>query len=65
MGERIRRINGMMRYGLVDEAEDGEGGSDAVAIASLLSLDPCLVARAEELYEGGRLARPPATDTQS
>jgi hypothetical protein len=65
MGERIRRINGMMRYGLVDEAEDGEGGSDAVAIASLLGLDPCLVARAEELYEGGRLARPPATDTQS
>ena len=49
--ERIRRINGMMEYGLVDDAGPGPGGSDAVAIASLLGLDRGIVARAEEIYD--------------
>ncbi len=50
LGERIRRINGMMRYGLVEDRGDAPEGSDAVAIAALLGLDPGIVARAEELY---------------
>ena len=50
LGERIRRINGMMRYGLVDDGADAGAGSDAVAIASLLGLDRGIVRRAEEIY---------------
>jgi DNA mismatch repair ATPase MutS len=49
--DRIRRINGMMEYGLVDDTGPGPGGSDAVAIASLLGLDRGIVARAEEIYD--------------
>ena len=48
--ERIKRINGMMRYGLQDDAELGLSGSDAVAIASLLGLDGAIVCRAEAFY---------------
>ncbi len=47
LGERIRRINGLMAYGLVDEGRGGRRGSDAIAIASLLGLAPGLVAAAE------------------
>lgn len=48
---RIRRINGMMRYEIVD-ADDAAAGSDAIAIASLLGLDAGIAARAAELYSG-------------
>jgi DNA mismatch repair ATPase MutS len=54
LNERIRRINGMMEYGLVDDATVDGAGSDAVAIASLLGLDRGIVERAEEFYAGGR-----------
>ncbi len=50
LGERIRRINGMMRYGLVDEGESALKGSDAVAIASLLGMDCGIVTRAEAFF---------------
>ena len=49
--DRIRRINGMMEYGLVDDTGHGQEGSDAVAIASLLGLDRAIVARAEGLFD--------------
>jgi hypothetical protein len=50
LAERIRRINGMMEYGLVDEAEGGGGGSDAIAIAALLGLDRGIADRAGKLF---------------
>jgi hypothetical protein len=40
----------MMEYGLVDDLGPGPEGSDAVAIASLLGLDPCIVARADGIF---------------
>jgi DNA mismatch repair ATPase MutS len=46
---RIRRINRMMRYEIV-EADELSGSSDAIAIASLLGLDPRIAERAAELY---------------
>jgi len=49
VAERIRRINRMMRYDIVD-ADEGSDSSDAIAIASLLGLDPHIAARAAELY---------------
>lgn len=52
LGERIRRINSLMAYGLVDEGRGGREGSDAIAIASLLGLAPGLVAAAEAHYSG-------------
>ncbi len=53
LGERIRMINGLMRHGLVDDSGEASGGSDAVAIASLLGLDEVITARARELYAHG------------
>ena len=53
LGERIRRINRMMEYGLVDDEGPGPSGSDAVAIAALLGLDCGVVARAEDIYAAG------------
>ncbi|MBL8967375.1 MAG: hypothetical protein JNG85_10210 [Spirochaetaceae bacterium] len=53
LGERIRRINRMMEYGLVDDEGCGPAGSDAVAIAALLGLDRGIVARAEAYYAAG------------
>lgn len=53
LGERIRRINRMMEYGLVDDEGPGPAGSDAVAIAALLGLDCGVVARADEIYAAG------------
>jgi len=50
LGERIRRINSLMAYGLVDEDAGSREGSDALAIASLLGLEPALVASAEAIY---------------
>ncbi|HTX72774.1 MAG TPA: hypothetical protein VMC79_08095 [Rectinemataceae bacterium] len=50
LAERIRRINGMMRYEIVEERGDEESESDALAIASLLGLDPDIVGRAEYFY---------------
>jgi hypothetical protein len=52
LGERIRRINHLMAYGLVDEGQGRREGSDAIAIASLLGLAPGLVAAAEACYSG-------------
>ncbi len=49
MAERIRRINRMMRYEIVD-ADEHSGSSDAIAIASLLGLDPRIAGRAAALY---------------
>jgi DNA mismatch repair protein MutS2 len=49
VARRIRRINSMMRYEIVDADGAGEG-SDAIAIASLLGLDAGIAARAAELY---------------
>ena len=54
VSERIRRINRMMRYEIV-EADEGSGSSDAIAIASLLGLDPRMAERAAGLY-AARLA---------
>ena len=54
IGDRIRRINGMMEYTLMADDEPGSDGSDAVLIASLLGLDAKIVERAAELYEQGR-----------
>jgi DNA mismatch repair protein MutS2 len=54
IGDRIRRINGMMEYTLVADDGPGPDGSDAVLIASLLGLDARIVDRAAELYEQGR-----------
>lgn len=51
LGQRIRQINRLMAYGLVDEEEGRGGGSDALAIASLLGLSPDLVAAAEARYD--------------
>jgi len=48
--ERIRRINGMMEYGLVDDSGPSPRRSDAIAIASLLGLDCGIVTRAEGIY---------------
>jgi len=58
--ERIRRINGMMRYQIVDEPPEDDGGSDAVTIARLLGLDARIVDRAEELLarRGGPAREP-------
>ncbi len=50
LGERIRKINGLMRHGLIDDTGEGPEGSDAVTIASLLGLDDGIVQRAGELY---------------
>jgi hypothetical protein len=50
LGERIRRINGLMRHGLVEDSGDASHGSDALAIASLLGLDEAIVGRAGEFY---------------
>jgi hypothetical protein len=50
IGERIKRINGMMEYRLAPDGGPGPDGSDAVLIASLLGLDPGIVDRAAELY---------------
>jgi len=48
--ERIRRINGMMRYEL--ERDSGERqGSDALAVARLLGLDPLIARDAERRWK--------------
>ncbi|HOX33138.1 MAG TPA: hypothetical protein PLB91_12470 [Spirochaetales bacterium] len=53
--ERIRRINRMMRYEIL-EAEEDSGDSDAIAIASLLGLDEGVSRAAAERYAArGRL----------
>jgi hypothetical protein len=51
VAERIRRINRMMRYEIVD-ADDAAGTSDAIAIAAFLGLDAGIAARATELFSG-------------
>jgi len=51
--DRIRKINGMMRYEIIDENDEAAAGSDAIAIASLLGLDAMVVRRAESIYEMG------------
>jgi hypothetical protein len=48
LAARIRRIDRLMRFRLEPDAE-GPGGSDAIAVARLLGLDPALARRAEEL----------------
>jgi hypothetical protein len=60
LAERIRRLNRLMRYRIVDEPAEGPsdgnsadggalaGGSDATAIAGLLGVDAAIVSRAEE-----------------
>lgn len=54
---RIRRINEMMRYKVLDEMSGaaGQGGSDALEVASLLGLDGRMVAKAEEYARRGRV----------
>jgi DNA mismatch repair protein MutS2 len=52
LAERIRRINGLMRYEVADDAPGEVGASDATVIAALLGLDPGIVARAEDYYAG-------------
>jgi hypothetical protein len=49
VAERIRRINRMMRYEII-EADEGPSGSDAIAIASLLGLDGGIASAAAALY---------------
>ena len=51
--DRIRRINGMMKYEIV-EADEEADGCDAIAIASLLGLDESIAARASALYSARR-----------
>jgi len=53
LAERIRRINGLMRYELAEEDERLGEGSDAIAIASLLGLDRAIVERATTIYSSG------------
>ncbi|MDP3179129.1 MAG: hypothetical protein Q8M76_14575, partial [Spirochaetaceae bacterium] len=48
--ERIRRINGMMRYELERDG-DARAGSDALAVARLLGLDPGIAGDAERRWK--------------
>ncbi len=50
VGERIRRINGMMRYEIADDPGGSAEGSDAIAISALLGLDASIVEAAESRY---------------
>ncbi|MBN1242126.1 MAG: hypothetical protein JXA15_05385 [Spirochaetales bacterium] len=52
--ERLAGINRHMRYELVDDDAAPEAGSDALAIAELLGLDPGIAARAGERFRSGQ-----------
>jgi DNA mismatch repair ATPase MutS len=53
LAERIRKINGMMRYEIVEDSNEAAEGSDAIAIAALLGLDRGIVERATSIYAAG------------
>ncbi|MGO8693253.1 MAG: MutS-related protein [Rectinemataceae bacterium] len=59
LADRIRKINGMMRYEIVEARDEGAGGSDAIAIASLLGLEEGIVERAKSIYAAGKESNPP------
>jgi DNA mismatch repair ATPase MutS len=49
LAERIKMINGLMRFGL--EPDSGiPQGSEAIAVAALLGLEPAIATEAAELY---------------
>ncbi len=48
--QRLAGINGHMRYELETDLSSAHGQSDALAIASMLGLEPDLVRRAREFY---------------
>jgi len=52
--ERLAGINRHMRYELVEDEPGTDAGSDALAIAELLGLDPGIVARAGERFRSGK-----------
>ncbi len=52
--ERLAGINRHMRYELVEDEPGSDAGSDALAIAELLGLDPGIVARAGERFRSGK-----------
>ncbi|HOX18170.1 MAG TPA: hypothetical protein PKW82_06905, partial [Spirochaetales bacterium] len=52
--ERLAGINRHMRYELVEDEAGSDAGSDALAIAELLGLDPGIAARAAERFRSGK-----------
>lgn len=52
--ERIRTINGLMRFGLEEDADD-ELCPEALAVARLLGLEPAIAGRAEEFFAANRI----------